>query len=76
MADSDIPATLIAAQRDFDAAHNALMNPAKALSDTDRQEARAKELAAALALQAARHGTPWATVSGQQKLRDAARGQA
>jgi hypothetical protein len=75
MADTAIPADLLAAQRAFDTAHAALMSAPEDLPDVDRQGLRVAEREAALALQAARAGTPWASVAGQKELWAAARGE-
>lgn len=81
MADSEIPADLIALQRAFDAAHAAVVEasahpgrtdtwPAEAVAELRRS--REEERQATHALYDAREGTPFAAYPAQQRLRDAA----
>jgi hypothetical protein len=72
MADTPIPADLLAAQRAFDAATATLMAETEAVSVERRRELRQAELDAMRVLRAARSGTPWDTVTGQKALRAAA----
>lgn len=83
VADSEIPEHLIALQRAFDTAHAALVTasarpgpvaewPAEAVAELRR--AREEERQATLALYRARAGTEWEPWAGQQRVREAARG--
>jgi hypothetical protein len=74
MADTDIPAPLLAAQRAFDGATAALMAAPKDMPVEERRALREAELAAMWHLREARAGTEWDTVSGQKQLRAAAQG--
>ena len=73
MADAPIPADLIQAQREFNAAYKAVTEaaaknePIDALMDTERE--------LALKLHRMREGTPWAAWAEQKRVREAAAGE-
>jgi hypothetical protein len=75
MADTEIPAALLAAQRAFDRATAALMAAPEDMPVEERRALREAELSAMRALRQARAGTPWASVTGQKTLWAAARGE-
>jgi hypothetical protein len=73
MADTDIPAPLLAGQRAFDGATAALMAAPKDLPVEERRASQqAPPPATPAAPRRARAGTEWDTVVGQKTLRAAA----